>query len=253
MAPVSFLNSEGRRIKAVLDLPGGHGKVPAAVICPGFGGCSCDENLVAISRALVARGIAALRFDYSHTGESEGPPLQWTTGRAIDDLAAALDYLRRQERIDDARLGAVGFSMGGLVAIHRAAQDVRIRTVASVSAPAFFGEGLFSRDELDQWRRKGRILLEFSHGPAELGWEFAREARDYNTPRAAKALKVPLLVVQGTDDELVAAPTARLICEAASGPCRLVMVEGAGHTYLRQHEREEMVAAVADWMTEHLR
>jgi fermentation-respiration switch protein FrsA (DUF1100 family) len=252
MAPVSFLSSEGLRIKAQLELPPGEGKAPAAVICHGFGGCSCDLNLQAIAKRLVSKGIAALLFDYSHVGESEGPPLTWTISQALDDVGAALDFLRAKERIDDTRMGAVGFSLGGALAIHRAAFDTRIKAVAAISAPALFGEGLFTREELDGWKRQGRLLVHFAHGPVELSWQFALDSQAFDTVRAARRLKAPLLTVQGSADDIVPAPTARLISEAAAGPVKTVLVEGAGHDYRGPGQQHQLAHAVADWMAEQL-
>jgi carboxymethylenebutenolidase len=49
---------------------------------------------------------------------------------AIRDLKAALTYLARQPGVDAARLGAIGFCMGGSFAIAWACADDRLKVVA---------------------------------------------------------------------------------------------------------------------------
>ena len=69
---LNFTNDEGHQLSARLEMP--VDKNPSAFAL--FAHCfTCTKNLMAvtnISRALTAKGIAVMRFDFTGLGESEG-------------------------------------------------------------------------------------------------------------------------------------------------------------------------------------
>ena len=86
-----------------------------------------------ISQTLVARGFAALRFNFRGVGRSKG---HYAEGVGeIDDLIGALDWLATQSEVDAGQLASVGYSFGAWVAGHAAARDERLRAFAAVALP----------------------------------------------------------------------------------------------------------------------
>jgi alpha/beta superfamily hydrolase len=112
----------------------GEGLWPAAVIShphPRGGGNMHNSLVVAIDRALAARRVMALRFNFRGVGSSEG---QHDHGRGErNDLAGALDWLLTQPNVDPGRISVVGYSFGACVALAHAQTDARVMTVAAVS------------------------------------------------------------------------------------------------------------------------
>lgn len=110
------------------------GQWPAAVIChphPLGGGTMHNGVVVAIARALAARGVMALRFNFRGVEGSEG---QHDHGRGErTDLAGALDWLLTQPEVDPRRISVVGYSFGAWVALAHAQTDARVVAVAAVS------------------------------------------------------------------------------------------------------------------------
>lgn len=76
---------------------------------------------------LAQAGFGILLFDLRAHGDSQGD----TTSFNGDDVLAALRYLQNRDDVDPDRIGAFGFSLGGLVTLEAAAQDTRIRAVAA--------------------------------------------------------------------------------------------------------------------------
>jgi fermentation-respiration switch protein FrsA (DUF1100 family) len=71
---ITALN-HGQRLHGMLHLPKEQtGSVPASLLLHGFTGSSSSDNraLVQQARRLAAHGIAALRFDFRGSGQSEG-------------------------------------------------------------------------------------------------------------------------------------------------------------------------------------
>jgi len=130
--PDGFFELEGELI-----LPDGvEGAVPAVVVChphPLYGGDMHNEVVLTICRAVLERGIAALRFNFRGTGRSGGDHGGGHEER--EDVFAALDLLRRRgDAIDPARLGLAGYSFGAAVALN-AAPAAGVRALCAVSPP----------------------------------------------------------------------------------------------------------------------
>lgn len=133
--PVTFASADIELV-GVLGYPPGDGPFPAAVICHPhslYGGNMHNNVVMAIYEALLARSIAALRFNFRGVGGSQG-----SFGDGIgerDDVRAALTYLEAQEAVDGSRLGLAGYSFGAGVALPVAPSDSRVAALAAVSPP----------------------------------------------------------------------------------------------------------------------
>jgi fermentation-respiration switch protein FrsA (DUF1100 family) len=116
------------------------------------------------ARRLSALGYAALVFDTRYRGESGGEPRCYENPSAkIDDLRAAVGYLGGRSDVDAARLAVLGICMGGSHVFPAAADDPRIRAVATVAAhlrdPAADAGWLEGEDRVAARLARGREAL----------------------------------------------------------------------------------------------
>jgi uncharacterized protein len=80
-------------------------------------------------------GYTALIFDPRYRGESGGEPRCYENPLAkIEDLRAVVDYLSDLADVDSERLALLGICFGGSYALRAAADDPRIRAVATAAA-----------------------------------------------------------------------------------------------------------------------
>jgi alpha-beta hydrolase superfamily lysophospholipase len=96
---------------------------PGVLVVPGLG--SRKENHADFAAAVAARGMGALAIDLRGHGGSLGV----LDGDVVDDLVAGLQALAARCH---APLGLRGTSMGGLLALHAAARDARVRAVVAL-------------------------------------------------------------------------------------------------------------------------
>ncbi len=113
----------------------------AAVILLHSGGIH-RMGVVNEAQALAAGGYGILMYDRRAHGESTGD-LNSHGWRDVEDVPAALAFLRRREDVDDDRIGLFGTSIGGQVALRAAAMEPDIRAVM-VDGPSLCG----ARDHL---------------------------------------------------------------------------------------------------------
>jgi alpha/beta superfamily hydrolase len=87
----------------------------AAIVChphPQYGGDMDNAVVLDAVRALAARGVATLRFNFRGVGESEG---RYSGTLEVEDARAAVALLR--ERLPGAPVALGGYSFGAMVAL----------------------------------------------------------------------------------------------------------------------------------------
>jgi uncharacterized protein len=128
--------SDGRKLAGHLYLPEDRSAVekrPAVVVVGASSGTK-EQTPAAYSQRLVALGYAALAFDHSSYGESEGTPRSDENPFAkSEDIKNAVTFLVGREEVDADRIAAVGVCAGGGFAPYTAVADQRIKAVATVS------------------------------------------------------------------------------------------------------------------------
>ncbi|HVJ22670.1 MAG TPA: dienelactone hydrolase family protein [Burkholderiales bacterium] len=117
-----ILRLEAESLYAHLFRPAARGRAPAMVIVQGFGGVS-DTREGFWARELAAFGVAALvveSFTARGIGSSIDDQSRLSTAQGVRDAYAALGYLAQQDFIDPRRIGVMGMSWGGTVALRAA-------------------------------------------------------------------------------------------------------------------------------------
>lgn len=139
---------DGARLRALAALPAG--RAPAAgwpgvvVLHEGFGRAS---EIAEVGERFAERGYAAVVPDLFSHGRRLAcmfrllrDSVTGRTGRATADVEATRSWLAEQEEVDDARMGVIGFSMGGGFALAYAATDPPGLRAASVNYGAVPGD-----------------------------------------------------------------------------------------------------------------
>lgn len=100
----------------------------AVILLHGYGA----NRLEMLTRAefLARHGYGVLLYDLRGHGESGGT-LRTNGWLDVKDVTAALGFLHNQEDIDLDRIGILGFSVGGQVALRAAAQNELLRAVVA--------------------------------------------------------------------------------------------------------------------------
>lgn len=135
-ARIVSLTAASGQIGAYLAQPEGDGPCPGLVVIhEAFG---LNENIKDIARRLAGEGYAALAVDL-FSGHNRaicmmrlfgGMTLNSLDHGGIRNLKAALGFLAAQPSVDAQRLGAIGFCMGGGMAIAWACTDDRLKAIA---------------------------------------------------------------------------------------------------------------------------
>lgn len=123
--------SGGARLNGIFYLPAGAGPHPVVLLLHGNPG---NERNLDVAQTLRRAGYATLYFNYRGSWGSGGT---FSRSHAIEDVNAALRFVRsplaaQRYRVDSSRVGLVGHSMGGWLALVAAAGDPRIGCVGAL-------------------------------------------------------------------------------------------------------------------------
>ena len=249
---LTFKDAQGHRVAAVLSRP----SRPASgivVLCHGFLSHKNSTTNTTLTRMLNEAGLATFRFDFFGHDESEGPFEDITISVAIEQADAAV-ALARSRGYD--RIGLVGSSFGGLVAILTTAQRQDIACLALKCPVVDFAEEFrleFGPGELAEWQSTDTIpnLL---GGPARIRLKYAlyEDCLRHIAYEPASKIVSPTLIVQGKCDELVPLHQSQRLLSALRGPKRLDLLPEADHQFSRGEDFQTMTAAISDWLVSHL-
>lgn len=156
--------SQGIAMVGVLYVPrDGRSKHAGVVIAPPW--LNVKEQVAAnYGQALAERGITALAFDFRHWGESGGTPREFESPEhKVQDLKAAVAFLRARPEIESQQVGVLGICFGAGYAAQAASEDPNVRSVATVAAwlhDAASLKATFGDAEIARRYRVGRAAAE---------------------------------------------------------------------------------------------
>lgn len=255
-----IIENEGQKIFGIMHRPLHAPHAPAVLMCHGFAGNKIGRYriYVQLAQQLARVGIATLRFDFRGSGESEGEFSEMTIDTEVSDALKGLEWLRKQPHIDAKRIGMLGNSFGGAIAVLAAERDGRIMSLALLAA-------LFNSV---QWRRKWEAFL--SNTADESAQKEMARLLDGNAPGAGfyksfmtlnvepclHSLKnVPLLHIHSESDTRVGLDQAdhyKRCREAASAETKWIRLQKSDHDFSSSDERILLVDQVVDWFTKTL-
>jgi uncharacterized protein len=247
--PVEFRNADGERIVGTLHRPDSPSE--AGVVLGHCFTCSRHTSILRdISRRLRDDGIAALRFDFSGNGQSEGDFARTTYTRHIDEMRRAAEMLRDEGCV---RLGLAGHSMGAAIAVLAGAELPGVRGVCALAGrlAGLDPTLIFNGVQLEELRQTGRVHFQSRGRELTLGREFFEDARRYDLPEIAASLPAPLLVVHGDQDEIIPVQNA-YEARSRNPDVELFILPGADHMFGDPAHRRKIADRVARWFRTHL-
>ena len=221
------LRCNGELVPASWLTPGKGQPAPAVLLLHGFSS-SKERMAQGIGRPLLERGVASLALDLPYHGErgtdGELPknPLALVSAwkSAVREARCAVSWLAAQREVDAARIGVIGYSLGGFLALMTAAEEPMLRAIVLAAA-----------------------------GDLPDRTPFAALVRGVVDPLGAarKLAGRPLLLVNGRRDTTTRPAQAERLFDAAAEPKQLEWYAG-GHW-----PPAAAIELTAEWVAQRLR
>jgi len=247
--PVIF-KSEGKNIIGMLHLTN-EKKRPVIIICHGFTGSKEGPYYMfsQTSRKLCENGYNVLRFDFRGSADSEGRFEDQTFVSMIKDIKAASNFLKKFKEIDLAKIGLIGHSKGGSVAILFARNNPSVKCLALWSTVAdykLFWKG-YEREFKVMFRKGYQNYYGF-----KIPKKLYLDNLNYNLLKTIKTIKSPILFIHGTKDTDVPLIHSKLLMKEVNGPKKLIKIKDADHIFTEPKDRNKVISETMTWFKRYL-
>jgi putative redox protein len=239
---VEFISGE-HKLSGLLESPESEVKFYAL-----FAHCfTCGKDIAAasrISRALVSKGIAVLRFDFTGLGNSDGDFANSNFSSNIQDLIAAADFLRTQYQAP--RL-LIGHSLGGAAVLGVAQHVEEAMAVVTIGAPSDAAHVAHNFAlQLDDIEQNGKAEVNLAGRVFTIEKQFLDDIKRYDTSHIGQ-LRKALLVMHSPIDNTVKIAEAEKIYQAALHPKSFVSLDDADHLLTNKRDAEYAADVIAAW------
>lgn len=234
---------------------------PVVIFCHGYKGFKDWGPWEKMAEQFSEEDFLFVKFNFSHNGTTPGDPLSFIDIEAfgennyikeLDDLQSLLDWLLHPDfeygnQLDPSRINLIGHSRGGGIAAIKAAEELRISRLVTFSAVSDFASRFPDPETIEKWKDKGVSYIVNTRTGQQLPHHFQfyinfQENEERLTiSRAIKELKIPHLIVHGSNDTSVPISDSGNLFEWSPFP-ELLLVESADHVYGTSHpwEKEDL-------------
>ena len=188
-------------------------------------------------------------YDSRRHGESEGKYCTYGYHEKYD-TRIAIDYLLTRNDLKVGKIGLLGWSMGGAIALQVAAVDKRI---AAVVAESGFSTLRTVFDDYQKrmiklpWHYLRNIVIKRSEYLAGF------KANEVAPVEAVKNIHIPIFLLHGTEDNLIKYNYSEQVYAAANQPKELWLIPGARHNDMMKVGGQEYMKRITEFFEKHLK
>ena len=217
------------------------GKLPAVIICHGFGG-NYESNRH-YAEAFAQTGYAAVIFDFCGGGipsRSEGKTEEMSVLTEKEDLKAVIGAVSKLPYVDPENITLMGCSQGGFVCAMTAQElQEKVRRLILIY-PALCIPDDSRRGQMILARFDPRNIPEIVDcGPMKLGRRYVTDVQHMNVYDEIREYRGPVLIVHGSEDELVPVSYSQEAYrqylkthgEIPGANCQLALIDGGNHGF----------------------
>ncbi|MDQ7077740.1 MAG: prolyl oligopeptidase family serine peptidase [Robiginitomaculum sp.] len=255
---IAYKSKDGTRISALLTLPPGYEKHPAAMVVLPHGGPASHDSLgwdwlaqfLANQGYLVLqpnfRGSDGFGAAFENAGDGE-----WS-GIIVDDVTAGVRGMIRSGYADPKRICIVGASFGGYMALAGLVFTPDIYACSVAIAPISDASAFIA----DRAKGSGRKSSSVSYWQEAMMGEKGKAHLDTISPaKHAAAAKAPLLLIHGKDDTVVPIAQSRIMKRAmdrTGKPVQMMDLKGEDHWLSRANTRIATLRALEGFLKRYL-
>ncbi|WP_276255215.1 S9 family peptidase [Halomontanus rarus] len=250
---VRYSSFDSLSISALFSLPSetANGDTPAIIDIHGGPRSQRRPGLNVFKQQLLSEGYAVLEPNIRGSSGYGNEFATLDDGRkrmdAIKDIKAAVSWLRAQPSIDTDRIGVIGTSYGGFVALS-ALYKYPDLFAAGVSKAGIVNIATFL-ENTSRWRRERR---EEEYGSLEENREYFERISPLNN---LERIDTPVFIVHGKNDPRVPVSEAVNFAESLGKSGKTVdvkILEDEGHSITRRENRIEVNNHVIEFLNSHL-
>ncbi len=216
------------------------------VLAHGF--LSSKEYFNNVVEIFSSHDIASFRFDFVGHGESEGSSLEITLSKEIEDMKAAIDFVKTEGYKS---IGIIGHSLGATISILGWSEEVNCLVALNpvISLKSTFLK-FFDNEKLRELERKGYItIVTKKKERIEISDKFFEEVMKFDSIEIKK-VKCPMLFIVSSQDETMSQAKEAFL--KANEPKKLEIIPDADHNLSLSSHKTYAFETAAIWLKKWL-
>lgn len=237
---------------------------PVVIFCHGYKGFKDWGAWHLVAERFAAAGFCFIKFNFSHNGGTVEQPIDFPDLEAfaennfsleLDDLDRVINFIESGDDNlpkDVSSISLIGHSRGGGIVLIKAEEDRRVAKVVTwASVSDFKPRFLEGTEHFEDWKKTGITYVENSRTKQQLphNFQFYRNFKENETrftiKRAVENLKIPLLIIHGSEDPTVSLNEGKAI-HSWNKNSQFEIIEETDHVFDTKHpwEADEMPKAL---------
>lgn len=219
------------------------------IFCHGYKGYKDWGAWNLVAEQFADQNIFFIKMNFSHNGGTIEQPIDFPDLEAfgnnnfiieLDDLNSAIDSISQnndiKNEIDLQNITLIGHSRGGGIAVIKASEDSRITKVITWAGVSDFASRFPHGQPLKEWENNGVAYVTNARTNQQMPhyiqfYTAFKENEDrLNIKNAVERLRIPYLIIHGSNDETVSLQEAENLYSWNSKN-KLQIIENANHTF----------------------
>lgn len=254
-------NKKLQSVFGVLEIPDSE-VVGTVVIQHGYGGTKDQDHIQKIKKAFLDNGFITFNFDATNSfGESDGKYEDATMALHYDDFEYVTNWVQEQEWFVPP-LAVTGHSLGGYSAARYAEEYPNKVGLCAPIAPLVSGRLSFDAyeeflpEEFKKWKKDGFLEKPHKSVPGKVKhspWSHMEERLNHDLLKKVDNLTMPVFLYVGSKDTSIPSKHIQILYDAIpGGNKKMVVAEGAPHTYRTDEDLENLYKEIDIWLKDTL-
>ncbi|SNR51316.1 alpha/beta hydrolase family protein [Lutibacter flavus] len=222
-------------------------KKPIVIFCHGYKGYKDWGAWNLATKEFANKDIFFVKFNFSHNGGTVKNPIDFPDLEAfgqnnfiteLNDLEDVIDWILNnsefKNEIDAKNITLIGHSRGGGIVSIKASENNKISKVISWSGVSDYGARFPKGEQLEQWKKAGVSFITNARTKQQMPHyfqfytSFIENEERLTIKNAVSNLKIPHLIVHGTDDTVVLPSEAKNI-HSWNPASKLLLIDQMNH------------------------
>lgn len=226
-----YIDSDGIRLHAKLDMPEGMEKGPLCILIHGFTGHMEEDHIIAAQKAMNDAGVAVLRAEMYGHGKSGGEFKDHTLYKWVTNALSVVNYAKALDFVTDLYL--CGHSQGGLLTmlIGGMCPDT-FKAIVPLSPAWMIPDGAREGNLLGMNFDPKHIPETLENWNVVLSGDYVRVAQTIHPEEEIERYEGPVLLIHGDADETVPFEYAEKALKLYKN-AKLIPIHGDDHCFTR--------------------
>ncbi|GAA3518673.1 alpha/beta fold hydrolase [Aquimarina addita] len=227
---------------------------PVVIFCHGYKGFKDWGAWDLVANAFAKAGFFFVKFNFSYNGGTVEQPIDFSDLDAfghnnyikeLDDVESVLDWITTTHTeytdfIDTTKITLIGHSRGGGIVLIKAAEDARVQKLITWASVSDYKNRFPKGADFEKWENSGVYYVKNGRTKQEMPHyfqfytSFIENKERLTISRAAKKIKIPHLIIHGSEDPTVSIEEAQKL-HAWNRNSHMLIVKEADHVFGTKH------------------